>query len=91
MAGETLSFNITGNSESAAKAFRGTADSAALAAKGAKLCEAALRRTQHDESDQEQIRRLSGELEVVKARLRFIERQLGWDPSALEFPAQDAP
>lgn len=41
------------------------------------------------EENQERITRLSGELEVVKARLRLIERQLGWDPSALEFPADD--
>ena len=36
--GETLSFNILGDGASAARAFRQTADTAALAAKGAKLC-----------------------------------------------------
>ncbi len=38
MAGETLSFSILGDSASAARAFKDTASTAALAAKGAKLC-----------------------------------------------------
>ena len=36
---------------------------------------------------QGQITRLRDEIEEVKARLSLLERQLGWDPDALEFPA----
>ena len=39
------------------------------------------------EGNQEQIKRLRAELTWVKTRLRLIERQLGWDPDVLEFPA----
>ena len=35
----------------------------------------------------EQIDRLRGELEDVKAQLRLLERQAGWDPALLEFPS----
>ena len=34
-----------------------------------------------------QIARLRDELEEVKAQLRLLERQAGWDPSLLEFPS----
>jgi hypothetical protein len=36
---------------------------------------------------QEQISRLRAEIDEVKARLHMLERQLGWDPDTLEFPA----
>ena len=39
------------------------------------------------ECNKEQIAALRAELEAVKARLRLLERQAGWDPDALEFPA----
>jgi hypothetical protein len=43
------------------------------------------------DSQQRQITRLRAELEEVKAQLRLFACQLGWDPAALEFPADDVP
>lgn len=43
------------------------------------------------DSQQQQITRLRADLEEVKAQLRLFACQLGWDPGALEFPADDAP
>lgn len=43
------------------------------------------------DSQQQQISRLRAELEEVKAQLRLFACQLGWDPGALEFPADDTP
>ena len=43
------------------------------------------------DSQQQQITRLRAELEEVKAQLRLFACQLGWNPGALEFPADDAP
>ena len=43
------------------------------------------------DSQQRQISRLRADLEEVKAQVRLLARQLGWEPGALEFPADDAP
>ena len=42
------------------------------------------------DSQQEQITRLRAELEEVKAQVRLFACQLGWEPGALEFPADEA-
>lgn len=42
------------------------------------------------DDQQQQITRIRDDLEEVKAQLRLFACQLGWDPSALEFPADDA-
>lgn len=43
------------------------------------------------DSQQKQITRLRAELEELKAQMRLCACQLGWDPAALEFPADDTP
>ena len=40
-------------------------------------------------SNEKRIDAALDELERVKARLRLLETQAGWDSDALEFPAED--
>ena len=37
--------------------------------------------------NEKQIGRIWAEIEDIKAQLRLLEQERGWDPDALEFPA----
>ena len=43
------------------------------------------------DNQQQQISRLRAELEEVKAQVRLLACQLGWDPGTLEFPPNGTP